>query len=308
VVRALLVVNPNATTTTARARDVLVRALRSEVDLEVGGTERRGHAADLAHEAARGGIDLVVALGGDGTVNEVVNGLLRDGPAESLPALAVVPGGSTNVFARALGLPRDPVEATATILESIRDSRYRTIGLGRADDRWFTFCAGLGLDAEVVRRVEHARTRGRTSTRSLYVRATVTQYFTGTDRSTPLLGLHHPGGAVVDGLSMAIVQNTAPWTFWGERPVHPSPDASFDHGLDLFALRALHLPSTLRAAGQILAKRPAPHGRRVYRLHDQEGFTLVGRKPLAFQVDGDYLGERERVQFTSEPKALRVAV
>jgi diacylglycerol kinase family enzyme len=142
----------------------------------------------------------------------------------------------------------------------------------------------------------------------LYVRATVTQYFTGTDRSTPLLGLHHPGGAVVDGLSMAIVQNTAPWTFWGERPVHPSPDASFDHGLDLFALRALHLPSTLRAAGQILAKRPAPHGRRVYRLHDQEGFTLVGRKPLAFQVDGDYLGERERVQFTSEPKALRVAV
>ena len=308
MVRALLVVNPNATTTTARARDVLVRALRSEVDLEIGSTQHRGHAADLAHEARLGGIDLVVALGGDGTVNEVVNGLLRDGPGESVPTLAVVPGGSTNVFARAVGLPRDPVEATATILESIRDDRHRAIGLGRADERWFTFCAGFGLDAEVVRRVEHARTRGRTSTRSLYVRATVAQYFTGTDRSTPLLALEHPGGAAVGGLSMAIVQNTSPWTYWGDRPVHPSPDASFDHGLDLFALRALHLPSTLRAARQLLARHADPHGRRVYRLHDAESFTLVARKPVAFQVDGDYLGERERVVFTSEPKALRVAV
>jgi diacylglycerol kinase family enzyme len=142
----------------------------------------------------------------------------------------------------------------------------------------------------------------------LYLRATIAQYLNGTDRSTPLLDLHHPDGAEVHGLSMAIVQNTSPWTYWGERPVHPSPSASFDHGLDLFALRALHLPSTLRAARQLLAKRPDPRGRRVYRLHDQDGFTLVAGKPLAFQVDGDYLGERERVVFTSEPKALRVAV
>jgi diacylglycerol kinase family enzyme len=307
-VRALLVVNPNATTTTARTRDVLVRALRSEVELEVGETGHRGHAADLAHEAMRDGTDIVVALGGDGTVNEVVNGLLRDGPSDQVPALAVVPGGSTNVFARSVGLPREPVEATATILESIREKRFRTIGLGRADKRWFTFCAGLGLDAEVVRRVEDHRTRGRTSTHSLYIRATVAQYFTGTERSRPLLDLHHPGGAVVGGLAMAIVQNTAPWTYWGERPVHPSPEASFDRGLDLFALRALHLPSTLRAARQLLSKRPDPRGRRVYRLHDQQGFTLVAERPLAFQVDGDYVGDRDSVTFTAEPEALRVVV
>jgi diacylglycerol kinase family enzyme len=314
VVRALLLVNPNATTTNARTRDVLVRALRSEVDLELGETLHRGHAADLAYDAMRAEIDIVVALGGDGTVNEVVNGLLRDGPGEHVPALAVVPGGSTNVFARAVGLPRDPVEATGEILESIREKRFRTVGLGRADDRWFTFCAGLGLDAEVVRRVEGARTRGRTASRSLYLRATIAQYFVGTERSTPLLTLHRPGGVVVEGLSMAIVQNTAPWTYWGERAVHPSPRASFDTGLDLFALRALRLPSTLRAARQILAKRPDPdgrrdpHGRRVYGLHDEDSFRLVAERPLAVQVDGDYLGERTEVTFTSEPEALRVVV
>jgi diacylglycerol kinase family enzyme len=307
-VRALLVVNPNATTTTVRTRDVLARALRSEVDLEVGETGHRGHAAELAHEAARAGIDIVVALGGDGTVNEVVNGLLRDGPSDAVPALAVVPGGSTNVFARALGLPREPWEATATILESIREKRTRTVGLGRADDRWFTFCAGLGLDAEVVRRVENARTRGKTATKSLYLRATIAQYLVGTDRSEPLLTVHRPGRAPVEGLSMAIVQNTAPWTYFGERPVHPSPLASFDEGLDLFALRRLHLPSTLRTARQILSKRPDPRGSRVFGLHDQDTFRLVAQRPLALQVDGDYVGESSEVVFTSEPKALRVVV
>src|SRR5205814_6081853 len=160
--RALLLVNPKATTTTERGRDVLVRALRSEVDLAVAYTRRRGHATALARDAARDGLDLVVTLGGDGTVNEAVNGLMAEGEyAEDRPALAVVPGGSTNVFARALGLPGDWAEGTGVILEALREGRTRTIGLGRADDRYFTFCAGVGLDAEVVHRVERARLRGR---------------------------------------------------------------------------------------------------------------------------------------------------
>jgi diacylglycerol kinase family enzyme len=306
--RALLVVNPNATTTNARSRDVLARALRTEVDLEVEHTRRRGHAADLARKAAREGIGVVVALGGDGTVNEVVNGLLAEGPGPGVPALAVVPGGSTNVFARALGLPRDPVEATGVLLEALREERTRAIGLGRADGRWFTFCAGLGLDAEVIRRVERARTRGKTATKGLYLRSTVSQYFTGTDRKAPLITLKRPGGAPVEQLSTVIVQNTSPWTYLGSRAVHPSPDASFDTGLDLMALRALHLPSTLRTAAQILSARPDPHGRRVLRLHDLEEFTLTAERPLAAQVDGDYIGERDQMLFRSEPEALRVLV
>jgi diacylglycerol kinase family enzyme len=306
--RALLVVNPNATTTNARSRDVLAHALRSEVHLEVAHTRRRGHAAELARKAAADGIGVVVALGGDGTVNEVVNGLLSNGPGDHVPALAVVPGGSTNVFARSVGLPRDPIEATAVLLEALREKRTRSIGLGRADDRWFTFCAGLGLDAEVVRRVERARTKGKTATKYLYLRSTVSQYFAGTDRSQPLITLKRPDGAEVEQLSMVIVQNTSPWTYFGSRAVNPCPDASFDAGLDLMALRALRVPSTLRTATQIVSARPDPHGRRVFGLHDLEEFTLAAERPLAVQVDGDYIGERDMMVFRSEPDALRVVI
>jgi diacylglycerol kinase family enzyme len=304
--RALLLVNPKATTTSERTRDVLVRALRTEVDLRVEYTRRRGHATALAAEAARDGLELVVTLGGDGTVNEAVNGLITVGEsAMERPALAVVPGGSANVFARALGLPKDWTEGTGVILEALREGRTRTIGLGRADDRYFTFCAGLGIDAEVVRRVERARLRGRTSTPWLYLRMTVNQYFLETDRRHPPLTLERPGEPAEAGLANVIVQNTAPWTYLGDRPVNACPDASFDTGLDIMAMRALHVPSTTRTVTQLLSRGGDPHGRRVLSLHDVSSFTLRADRPMAFQLDGDYLGEREKVQFVAVPGALR---
>lgn len=316
-VRALLVVNPKATTTSERSRDILVRALRSEVDLRVEYTRRRGHAVDLARSAAQLGVDVVVTLGGDGTVNEAVNGLMQalptalpDGlpwtPAERLPALAVVPGGSTNVFARAVGLPKDWAEGTGAILESLRVGRFRTIGLGRADDRYFTFCAGFGLDAAVIRRVERARRRGRVSTSALYLRSTVGQYFLDTDRRHPSITLERPGEPGISALATVIIQNTAPWTFLGDRALSPNPEASFDLGLDLMAIRALHVPSTTRTVTQILSARSGPRGRQILRLHDVDEFTLLASRPEAFQLDGDYLGEREKVRFTSVTRALRV--
>jgi diacylglycerol kinase family enzyme len=312
--RALLVVNPKATTTSERSRDVLVRALRSEVDLSVEYTCRRGHAATLARAAAESGVDAVVTLGGDGTVNEVVNGLMTAAatlagrtvaPAYRLPALAVVPGGSTNVFARALGLPRDWVEGTSVILDGLRDGRHRVIGLGRADDRYFTFAAGLGLDAAVVRRVEQARLRGRVSSPSLYVRATIGQFFAG-DRKHPPLSVERPGEAPVHDLGTVIVQNTAPWTYVGDRAINPNPDASFDRGLDILALRELHVPSTTRTVTQMVSRKGGPRGRHVLRLHDQDEFTVIADRPQAFQLDGDYLGERQKVHFASVAEALRV--
>ncbi|BCL13756.1 MULTISPECIES: diacylglycerol/lipid kinase family protein [Micromonospora] len=312
--RAVLVVNPKATTTSERSRDVLVRALRSEVDLAVRYTRRRGHATDLAREAAEEGVDLVVTLGGDGTVNEVVNGLMTAEPptvtggtsADRLPALATVPGGSTNVFARALGLPREWPDGTSMILEGLRLGRSRTIGLGRADDRYFTFCAGFGLDAAVVHRVEMARKRGRVSTPSLYLRAAVNQYFLGSDRRHPMIRLERPGEESEGELATAIIQNTAPWTYLGDREINPNPDASFDLGLDVMALRQLRVASTSRTVTQMFSRHPDPRGRQVLRLHDVAEFTLVASRPQAFQLDGDYLGEREKVRFTSVPAALRV--
>ena len=313
--RALLVVNPKATTTSERSRDVLVRALRSEVDLTVEYTRRRGHAAMLARAAAEDEVDAVVTLGGDGTVNEVVNGLMtarikgrRPGsaPAHLLPLLAVVPGGSTNVFARALNLPKDWVDGTSVILDGLRDDRHRLIGLGRADERYFTFCAGMGLDASVIRRVEQARLRGRTSTPGLYFGATLGQFFKGSERRHPPLSVEVPGEVAEADLSVVIIQNTAPWTYLGDRPVNPNPDASFDSGLDVFGLRRLRVPSTTRTVTQMLGRRPDPRGSQVLRLHDCAEFTVRANRPQPLQLDVDYLGEREKVHFLSVADALRV--
>jgi diacylglycerol kinase family enzyme len=305
--RALLVVNPKATATTPRARDVLAHALASETKLDVVETNARGHAMELARQAALDGLDLVVALGGDGTVNEVVNGLLADGPGPGVPALAVVPGGSTNVFARALGLPESPIEATGDLLEALRIDRRRTLGLGMADDRWFTFCAGLGLDAAVVRRTDQRRAKGRRATPALFVTEALREFFTTAERKHPPLTLTREG-AEPEQLGLALVCNTAPWTYLAGRPVLPCPQASFDTGLDVFGLRKLRTVTTLRHLRQILSADPTLRGRHLLALHDVAGFTISADSPLPFQLDGDDLGERTSVTFRAVPQALDVLV
>lgn len=305
--RALLVVNPKATTTSARARDVLAHALASEVKLDVAETTHRGHATELAQQAAVDGLDVVVALGGDGTVNEVVNGLLHAGPQPGLPALAVVPAGSTNVFARALGMPNSAIEATSQLLEGLLQERRRTIGLSLADDRWFTFNAGFGLDAGAVRRVERARAKGRTATQPLYVRSAVREFFLGAAHHRPVLTLETEGSEPVR-LALALVCQADPWTYLGARPVRPCPQASFETGLDVFGLTRSPVRTVLRHLPQILAAEPRPRGRRVVSLHDLPELVLRADLPLPFQLDGDDVGDREVVRLRSVPRALDVVV
>jgi diacylglycerol kinase family enzyme len=355
--RALLVCNPKATTTSDRVRDVLVRALRSETELDVAYTRRRGHGASLARDARKNGVDIVVALGGDGTVNEVVNGLLADGTdAESVgtgvpdvPALAVVCGGSTNVFARALGLPTDWAEGTAVILEAIREGRMRSIGLGKAtttgrmptasslglgDGRYFTFCAGFGLDADVIHRVELARRRGRKNTPFLYMQSMAGNFAFDRGSRMPRILMDSPEVSALsakadertltdgdepvvtesDMLSMVVVQNTAPWTYIGERPIHANPEASFDLGLDVMAMRSMNPIVATRAMAQLLAGRVdkesgekiGPHGKQVLRLHDLPEFTLRAKLSAGLQLDGEYLGEQDEVRFSAVQDAIRV--
>lgn len=302
--RALLVVNHMATTTSDRSREVLVRALRSEVELEVMYTRRRGHATALAQAAA--GQQLVVVHGGDGTVNEVVNGLMQAGDTVGRrPTLAVVPGGSTNVFARALGVPCDWAEATGVILEALRDQRHREIGLGRAGQRYFTFCAGIGIDADVIRHVEQSRRRGRTSSPGLYLRATAGRFLLTSQRRHPTISLVTPTVRATE-LATVIVQNTAPWTYLWGRPIDPNPDASFELGLDVMAMRSLRLTGATRTLGQLLAGRGAPVGRQVARWHDLSELTLHCSQPAPYQVDGDYLGELAELHLSAHPRALRV--
>jgi diacylglycerol kinase family enzyme len=311
-VRALLIVNPFATSTTPVRREVITHALASELDLDVVETRYRGHAAHVAEGAAREGFGLVLTLGGDGTVNEAVNGMLRacppGGTAPRAPLLAALPGGNANVFAKALGLPVDPVDATGRILRALPAGHARTIGLGLAGHRYFCFNAGLGLDAEVVRVVEGLRARGRAASTGLYVWTTLRQFATVTDRRAPALTVECDGMAALDGLYLGIVSNASPWTYLGQRPVNASPRAGFDTGLDLFALRKLGTLGTLNALRQMLGGDGGPAGRNVVSLHDQAALTFRADRPVAFQVDGEYVGEREHVMLRSIPNALRVLV
>lgn len=313
--RALLVVNPKATTFSTRVRDVLAHALASQTRLELVETKARGHAVELATASCADAVDLVVALGGDGTVNEVVNGLMT-AQAGQRPTLAVVPGGSANVFARALGFADDPVEATGQLLDALTEGRRREIGLGLADygagdgprtQRWFTFCAGLGLDAEVVRAVERKRSRGRAATPSLYARTGVGRFFASRDRRDPPM-LLHVAGQEPTRLALALVCSTDPWTYLADRPLRPCPQASFDTGLDLFGLRSLPTVPTLNHLRQLLSRDPRPRGKRVVRVHDVPELTLTADRPLAFQVDGDDLGDADVVRFRDEPHAVHVVV
>jgi diacylglycerol kinase family enzyme len=308
-VRALLIANPKATTTSRRARDVLLRAFAGEVRLELAETQRRGHATELAGQAAAENYDVVIALGGDGTVNEAVNGLLAGGLSADLPALAVVPSGSANVFARALGMPNNALDAAGQLLEALRAGRNRVIGLGLADSRYFTFCGGLGLDAEVVHAVEQLRQSGSRAYSALYIRAALRQFFVLTDRRRPALTLRVPGKPPLGHIYLGIVSNTAPWTYAGRWPLDPSPRASFAKGLDLFALRRMDVLSTLAVLPQIMPPfNRLPHGSQILGLHDLGELTLCAHRPIAFQLDGEYLGRRELVTFRSVPKAIRVVV
>ncbi|HEY1627175.1 MAG TPA: diacylglycerol kinase family protein [Streptosporangiaceae bacterium] len=306
--RGLLIINPQATSTSENGADLVTRSLTGLVDLEVAYTRYRGHARELAAAADH---DVVIVFGGDGAVNEVVNGLMdrRGSSAASIPALATIPGGGGNVFARALGLPASPSAAIVRIGDLLASGSYRTIGLALAGDRYFTFSAGLGMDAEVVRDVEDQRARGRRESQALFVRTIVRRYYAGTDRRRPALTLERDGEPPMTGLFMILLTNSAPWTYFRGRPLLPRPDPDFSSGLDVLALSRLKIGDILSAIGQMMCtlnRHRAPHGKHVLTMHRLDAVTIRCVRPTAFHVDGEYLGEIESVKFQFVPQVLRV--
>ncbi|MBR8743784.1 diacylglycerol kinase family protein [Nocardiopsis sp. MG754419] len=307
--RALFIMNPKATTTTDRTGEVILDALRSELDVTVIETAYRDHARELARDAAEDGYELVLSLGGDGTVNEVVNGLLATPESKNRPSYAVIPGGSANVFIRALGVSGDPVEATGQILAAIRAGREREVNLGRItsdqDDRYFTFCAGFGWDADVVQHVEHERENGRKATPALYAEVAVKLFFGG-DIRDPSLTVS-TGGRSLEEVYFALVTNTTPWTYAGALPLQPTPSSRFELGLDAFALTRSSYWLTGWVLSQMFLPKGLPtRGDGYVTWHDQGSLQITSAHPRAFQIDGEYLGEREQVNFHSVPKALRI--
>ena len=305
--RALVVTNPRATATSARERDVLAHALGGVADLEVVATANRGHAAALACRAMRNGTDVVVALGGDGTVNEVINGLLTDGVHDRIPALGVVPAGSTNVFARAVGLPNDPLEATGSLLEGLRAGTRRRVSMAQADDRYFCFAAGLGFDAAIVHGVERKRRQGRRSTHTLYARVGVREFLRA-DRRHPTLHVELPDGTRIDDVFFTVITNTDPWTYVGNQPLHPTPRTTFETGLGLYARRRMGAPGILFSMARLSGSRPRIGRRGAFVAEDLDGVTVLADAPIAFQVDGDALDERSKVTFRAVAGALEVVV
>ncbi|WP_020496382.1 diacylglycerol/lipid kinase family protein [Sciscionella marina] len=304
--RALLIVNPKATSTSRGGRDVLRHALASDTKLEVVETSHRGHAIAAAEYAKGNGTELVVVHGGDGTVNEVVNGLLATGPGPDVPTLAVVPGGQANVFARALGLPSDPIEATARLLTSIEEGGRRRIGLGRAGERWFTFNAGLGYDADVIARVEQRRSKR--ASQLLYLQSGFANYLRESLGGRASLEVRLPGSEPVPDQRLVFVSNTDPWTYLGPRPVRLNPGASFETGLAVFATSRLGPIDITRTVTQAFLTKNGVAGRNFLRTDDVDWVRVSSRTPVRLQVDGDLVGERTEVRFESMPDALTVAV
>jgi diacylglycerol kinase family enzyme len=302
-VRILLVVNASASSVTARGRVVIQKALSADHEVTVAETTRRGNATRLAQSAAAAGTDVVVALGGDGTLNETANGLVGTDCA-----LAALPGGSTNVFARTLGLPNDPVEATAPLLDALDRRSIRRIGLGSVNGRHFLFHTGVGFDAAVVERVEKRASLKRYAGHPLFIWATMATWARGYDRRHPHFRVQFPDGATIDDGYFTLVQNTDPYTFLGNRAMHVS-GASLDTPLATLTLRSLRLPTLLGVLGGALGvgRRIRTH-RNVDVREGLQGLVVTSDRPVPYQVDGDHLGEVTRLDFRYEADAIRLVV
>ena len=308
--RAVLIVNPNATSTTAAGRDLLAHALESRLRLTVAHTDHRGHAIEIAREATRDGVDVLIVHGGDGTVNEVVNGVVEvGGPGGAAPAVGVVPGGSANVFARALGISPDPIEATNQLVDLLSEYRrrkvWRRIGLMDCGERWGVFTAGMGVDGDVVAAVEAQRAKGRKVTASRYIRVAVREMLASA-RAEPSLTLHLPDREPIDGVHFAFVSNSSPWTYANARPVWTNPTTTFETGLGVFATTSMNVWANLGLVRRMLSKKPRIEAKHLIRDDDLTYLQVTSATPTACQIDGDYVGERDSMMFTAVPDALAV--
>jgi diacylglycerol kinase family enzyme len=299
--RVVLLANPGATRFTPRLRDRVAGLLAAEHDLELVMTKHAGQATELARAAAVGGAEVVAVLGGDGTVNEVVNGIRG-----AAVALGLLGGGKANVFTRGLGLPDDTLPATTRLLELLRDGSRRRISLGLAEGRCFTFGAGLGVDGAIVREVERRRRAQQFYGDHTYVAAGLKTLLVGYDRRRPHLRVHLPGGRPPLTGFFALVANGDPYTYLRRLPFRPTPQACWEGGLDLLLAQTMSARAITRALGGMLSRRPRAAYAGFPVLHDQAGFCLESDVPLPFQLDGEYLGDRARVDFQSLDGALEV--
>jgi diacylglycerol kinase family enzyme len=309
-VRLLLIVNTSASSVTARARVVIQKSLAADHQVSVAETSRRGHATRLAQGAAATGTDAVVVLGGDGTLNEAANGL-----AGTPCALGVLPGGSTNVFARTIGMTNDPIEATGELLAALGGGPggIRAISVGNVNGRHFLFHVGVGFDAAVVAQVERRSAIKRFLGHAFFAYAAVDTWARHYDRRHPhfAVELHQRDGTtlmVEDGY-FVICLKTNPYTYLGARPFDVAPGTGLDSPLSVAVLRSV---SAVNMLGLVAA---ALRGGGTFGRHGKVAVaanvvraTVRPYAPVPYQVDGDYLGDTDHLEFRWEPDHLRLVV
>lgn len=302
--RLTLIVNPVASSLTRRARVVIQKALSADHELTVAETTRKGQAIRLARGAARAGADLVVALGGDGTINEVANGVLGE------PCLvAPLPGGSTNVFARSIGYPNDAVEATGTLVEALAAGSWTEASVGLANGRAFVFNTGVGFDAAVVERVERRGQLKRYLGHPYFVASTVATWFERVRaRGGSRFKVATDDGRSSAGAQLAIAMNTTPYTYLGTSPLHLAPEASLSTPLSVVTLSSLsprvvpHLIAATRRRDGLAERAGCRHWR------DVEGVVIRSANPFPYQLDGEAMDPVTELRLEHRPAALRLVL
>lgn len=306
--KVFLIVNSAASSVTPRARVVIQRALSHDHDVTAAETARRGHATRLAQGAVADGADAVVVLGGDGTLNEAANGL-----AGSDTVLGVIPGGSTNVFARTIGMTNDPIDATAELLNAMSADNKKRIGLGNASGRYFLFHVGVGFDAAVVEQVERRSSLKRYAGHPLFVWTTLQTWARYSGKSKPRFSIHfsdNDGQAAtpndIDGY-LSIFLNSNPYTYLGNRPFNIAPGLTFEKGLAVITLRSLGITTFGGIVGSaLMSGRYLRHHPRADFRTDVHGAEITGYGSFPYQLDGDYLGDVESLTLRHDPDLLDV--
>ena len=302
--KVMLLVNPSASSVSARRRVIIQTLLSANHDIEVAESNRRGHATLLALDAARRGVECIVVLGGDGTLNEVANGLVGTDCA-----VAALPGGSTNVFARTLGLSDDPVEAAMSNIDALAKGAIHSVGLGSVNGRYFLFHTGIGWDAALVSRVEKRAEMKRYAGHPLFIWAGLETFFRLYDRRHPHFKVRYADGTEQPNGYFSVVLNSNPYTYVGTRPFNISPDASLDRPLAMVTVTKMTIGSFFGLMLTTLRSDKGITGAKIidYRA-DVTSVVIEGYGKVPYQVDGDYLGDIDRLEFAHHPDILRLVM
>ena len=310
--RTLLVVNPFATSTTPDLCEEIVELLGQKLDLTVKETVGAKHAERLASSAQTNGFELVLSFGGDGTLNEIANGILQNSNFETNPIIAAIPGGNANVFVRNIGWPKSPLEACEQILNSVAHNSVKKIGVGRATtnetSRYFLFNCGIGLDAAVLARMQDRRISGKKATNLAYMGLAIRELLRHENRRNPALEIIDSNGLSQSKAHLALIVNLAPWTYLGELPVALMPKATLDTALDIFGAKDLTIGGISRLIGKVLHPEVKNFDKSFITLSNQESATFMSPKELWVQVDGEVFGSSKGLKVDYFPTALNVLI